>query len=53
MIVPISALATVKPSSESLRLKIDRSASVVPEITAVSKPKSSPPSAAISAQPSR
>ena len=46
-IVPISAVATVKPSIASLRPKCFCSASVVPEMTAVSNPKSSPPRAAI------
>src|SRR5512147_1424411 len=46
MIVPISALETVKPRLASLRLKCDFSQSVVPEITAVSKPNRRPPKAA-------
>ena len=45
-IVPISALETVKPSRLSLSVNTCRKASVVPEMTAVSKPKSSEPSAA-------
>src|ERR1019366_2603688 len=45
-IVPSSALDTVKPSQKSFSVNTCRSASVVPEITAVSKPKSSDPSAA-------
>jgi hypothetical protein len=45
--VPIRADATVKPSSPSLSAKTRRRSSVVPEMTAVSKPKSSPPRAAI------
>jgi hypothetical protein len=44
--VPSSALDTVKPSRLSLSSYTCRSASVVPEITAVSKPKSSEPKAA-------
>src|ERR1039458_9885580 len=45
-IVPSSALDTVKPRRLSLSVYTCRKASVVPEITAVSKPKSSDPSAA-------
>ena len=44
--VPISAEATVKPNQNSSSPNTDSSASVVPEITAVSKPKRRPPSAA-------
>ena len=46
-IVPSSALDTVKPRRLSLSPNTCRKASVVPEITAVSKPKSNDPSAAI------
>ena len=42
----MSALETVKPSRLSLSANAWRNASVVPEITAVSKPNSSEPSAA-------
>jgi hypothetical protein len=42
-IVPTSALATVNPSEKLLSWKTFVSASVVPEMTAVSKPKSRPP----------
>ena len=51
--VPISALATVKPNKLSLRANLARKASVVPEMTAVSKPNNNPPKAATSVQPSR
>ncbi len=44
--VPNSALETVKPSRLSLSSYTSRKASVVPEITAVSKPNSSDPRAA-------
>lgn len=44
--VPISAIATVKPRPLLERWKTSFSASVVPEITAVSNPKISPPSEA-------
>ena len=47
--VPMRAVATVKPSENSLRWKTSRRFSVVPEITAVSKPKRRPPSAATTA----
>jgi hypothetical protein len=47
MIVPINAVATVNPSIELVKPNTVVSASVVPEITAVSKPNSSPPKAAI------
>ncbi len=57
--VPISALATVNPSQKEpdrpsqwlVEWKTSFSASVVPEITAVSKPNSSPPRAATSVHP--
>ncbi len=45
-IVPINALETVKPSRFSLSPKTRRSASVAPEMTAVSNPNNSEPSAA-------
>jgi hypothetical protein len=45
--VPMRALATVKPSSNGDKSKVLFNQSVVPEITAVSNPKSSPPSAAM------
>ena len=44
--VPISAIATVKPRPLSERWNTALSASVVPEITAVSNPKIRPPSEA-------
>src|SRR5438445_2683664 len=44
--VPASALDTVTPSASGERWKRSVSAWVVPEITTVSKPNSSPPSAA-------
>src|SRR5882724_5226979 len=44
--VPASALDTVTPSASGERWKRSVSACVVPEITTVSKPNSSPPSAA-------
>jgi len=47
--VPIKAIETVNPSKLSDRWKICRSVPVVPEITAVSKPKRNEPSAAIMA----
>jgi hypothetical protein len=53
MMVPISALATVKPRPALLRWKTASSAPVVPEITAVSKPKRSPPREATTALWSR
>src|SRR5580700_1925502 len=52
-IVPISALETVNPSRLSLSENARRNASVVPEITAVSNPNSSEPSAATIALNSR
>ncbi len=61
MIVPMSAEATVNPTqnpperpSQALsRWKTTFRASVVPEITAVSKPNNSPPRAATSTLPAR
>ena len=44
--VPMSAVATVNPRPAGLRLNSWASATVVPEITAVSKPKIRPPSEA-------
>jgi hypothetical protein len=44
--VPINALATVKPKPPSLSSNRSFSFSVVPEITAVSKPNRNPPRAA-------
>src|SRR5471030_38847 len=44
--VPYRAAATVSPSDQSVSAKVLRKAPVAPEITAVSNPKSSPPSAA-------
>ena len=52
-IVPISALATVNPSSTGVRPKRSTSISVVPEITTVSKPNRKPASAATSVLPSK
>src|SRR4051812_49312301 len=52
-IVPIRALATVKPSSPPERPNTRFRASVVPEMTAVSKPKRKPPSAATTVLSSR
>lgn len=49
MTVPISAEATVKPRLASESAKRACNAVVVPDITAVSNPNSSPPSAAPSA----
>ena len=46
MIVPTRALATVNPRVKLVSWKTSVSASVVPEMTAVSKPKSRPPSEA-------
>ena len=46
MIVPHRAMATVKPSEAGVRWYRFTSALVAPAMTAVSKPKSSPPSAA-------
>src|SRR5690348_1618059 len=46
--VPINALATVKPSVNGVRANVSLSQSVVPEITAVSKPNSRPPNDATS-----
>ena len=46
MIVPTSALATVNPRVKLVSRKTSVSASVVPEMTAVSNPKSRPPSEA-------
>src|SRR3954471_23548487 len=46
MIVPHSALETVKPSAPGERPYVVLNARVVPAITAVSKPNSRPPSAA-------
>src|SRR5881275_2681415 len=46
MIVPQSALETVKPSAPGERPYVVVSACVVPAMTAVSKPNSRPPSAA-------
>ena len=46
MIVPIRALESVKPSRKFLSSKVFFNQSVVPEITAVSNPKSRPPRAA-------
>src|SRR5579875_695753 len=45
-IVPSSAIETVKPRPHSDSAKVFFNPAVVPEITAVSKPNSSPPSAA-------
>ncbi len=45
MIVPISAIATVKPSCRGLSPNVSVSECVVPAITAVSKPNSNPPNA--------
>ena len=45
IIVPSSAIDTVKPSSFAVRLKTWVSCCVVPAMTAVSNPKSKPPSA--------
>ncbi len=54
MIVPIRALDNVKPSmNNSVSANWFYSQSVVPEITAVSKPNSSSPSAATSVHPKR
>src|SRR4051812_16590510 len=52
-IVPIRALATVNPSSPPERPKTRFRASVVPEMTAVSKPKRKPPRAATTVLSSR
>ncbi len=52
-IVPIKAMATVKPREFSFRPYVVLSASVVPEMTAVSKPKRKPPRAATMALPIR
>jgi hypothetical protein len=51
--VPINAEATVNPSQKSLSWKTLFRASVVPEMTIVSKPNNSPPRAATSALPRR
>ncbi len=51
--VPIRAAATVKPSQNSSSANTCFRASVVPEMTAVSKPNNRPPKAATSVLPSR
>ena len=48
MMVPIRAMATVQPLPCGLRWYRRTSASMAPEMTTVSKPKSSPPSAPVS-----
>ena len=53
MIVPIRAMATVNPRKFSFRRKMDLRAPVVPDMTAVSKPKRKPPRAATIALPIR
>src|SRR5271166_6435067 len=53
MIVPIRAIATVKPRRFSSSRKLVLRGPVVPEMTAVSKPKRKPPRAATIALPIR